>query len=125
VQNINSPSQQTIHPIRLTHLPYLSQQAWLCWPLGHLPEQRRFAADTVLFDPLFLHAALPPRHGGSLLHRILVEADNIPTRITKPSGNLRSIRANLLHNLATIGHYIIDSRRHAIDHYIHHQPRLR
>jgi hypothetical protein len=60
-----------------------------------------------------------------LLLRILIESDYIPTRITKSGCNLRGIRPNRLHDLASFSHDLIDSRGHAVDHHIYQEPRLR
>ena len=52
---------------------------------------------------------------------LLVEAENVSRGIAEARGDFRRVRANGLHEFAALGHELIDSRGHAVDHDIDEQ----
>src|SRR5262245_16169214 len=57
------------------------------------------------------------------LRRLLVEADDVSTRVAKPRRNLWSVSPDGLHDLAAIREACLRSVSHAINHHVEQQSR--
>ena len=55
------------------------------------------------------------------LVRLLIEPDDVPARIAEPRGDFRRIRANRLHDLASVGDEGVNRRGHAVHHDVDEQ----
>ena len=56
--------------------------------------------------------------------RFLVKPDDVPARVPEPRGDLRSVRADRLYNLAPVGGDRLNGRRNTIDHDVNQETRL-
>src|SRR6266852_7660956 len=54
---------------------------------------------------------------------LLIEADHVSPRIPEPRSNLGRVRADGLHDLATIGDDSVNGRGHTIDHDVQEEAR--
>src|SRR6266700_2893465 len=68
--------------------------------------------------------SLPARKSNALLP-VLINAENVSSRIGKSRGYFRSVSADRLHDFATTGNNQIYCRRGAIHHNIDHQADFR
>ena len=56
---------------------------------------------------------------------MLVEADHVPSRIAEPRRDLRSVRADRLNDLASMGYHRVNGRCHAVNHDVKKKAWLR
>src|SRR6267143_1986405 len=56
--------------------------------------------------------------------RLLVETDDVPRRIPKPGGNFRSVDADGLHDLASVGYDRVHGGGDAVNHDVNEQTGL-
>ena len=54
---------------------------------------------------------------------LLVEADHVSRRIAEPCSDLGCIRAAWLHDLSSVGHYLLNGRGHAVNHHVKQEAR--
>src|SRR5689334_9037303 len=65
--------------------------------------------------------------GGSAFRssRLLIEADDVPSRVAKPCCDFGCVRADRLHDLTPIGHNHVEGCGHTIDHDVDQKARRR